>query len=101
MNGHRKETRWSSAARWVLVLAILAAPLDLGAVQPWAWGALEALAFVAFLLWLAGSTAQGEFTLVWSPLYIPGGLVLLLGLAQLGFHLTLDWTSTREAVLKL
>jgi O-antigen ligase len=97
----RKETLWLSAARWWLIAAILAAPLGLGAVQPWAWGALDVLLFVAFLLWLSGIIARREFIFVWSPLYIPAALFLLLGLGQLAFHVTLDWTSTRDAVLKL
>src|SRR5438552_1658000 len=95
------EVLWFAAARWVLILALLAAPLALGAVQPWAWGTLEAVAFVVFLLWLIGTVVQKEAAVLWSPLYVPGLLLLLLGALQLSFRLTLDWTSTREAFLKL
>jgi O-antigen ligase len=95
------ELLWFSAARWLLVLTLMGAPLAFGTVQSWAWGALEASTFLVFLLWLVGSVAQGEFHLVWSPLYLPGILFLLLGGIQLAFHFTFDWTSTREALLKL
>jgi len=57
--------------------------------------------FVVFLLWLLGTVKQRELQIFWSPLYIPALLLLLLGAAQLAFHLTLDWTSTREAFFKL
>ncbi len=99
--GDDRDAWWFRAASWLLILAICAAPLAFGGVEPWAWGALQALVSLVFLLWLAGSVGQREFRVVWSPLYLPALLLLLLGAVQVAFRLTLDWTSSREAVLKL
>ncbi len=88
-------------ARILLVAALFAAPLAFGAVQAWAWAALAALASVLLFLWSVGCVQQGALKIVWSPLYLPGVLFLLLGTIQLLGHLTLDPIATRESLLKL
>jgi O-antigen ligase len=85
----------------VLAGLLLAAPLAFGAVQPWAWGALGLAASVLLLWWAATRIRQGVVRLVWSSLYLPGALFLLLGAVQLAAHHTPDMIGTREALLKL
>ena len=88
-------------ARILLVAALLAAPLAIGAVLPWAWAALSLVAALALFLWALGSVQQGALKLVWSPLYIPLGLFFLLGVAQYAAGLTLDRSQTRQALVLL
>jgi len=90
-----------SAARYVLLAALLAAPLAFGAVQPWAWASLAFVALLALLLWAAGSIRQGELRIAWSPLYVPAALFLLLAVVQHAGRFTLDPVATREALVKL
>jgi len=89
------------AARVVLGAVLLAAPLALGAVQTWSWAALVALSILLLFLWASGCVRQQTVKIVWSPLYLPAALFLLLGLVQLFAHLTRDRIATREALLKL
>jgi len=85
----------------LLVIGLLAAPLPFGSVQPWAWAILSVLAVVVLLLWAIGSCQQGVLRVVWSPLLIPLGLFLLLGLVQFFAHLSPDPFSARESLLRL
>jgi O-antigen ligase len=88
------------AARFLLVVSLLAAPIAFGAVQPWAWGSLGMVWIVTLVLWTVGSLRQEKARFVWSSLFLPGLGFLLLGIVQLSFRLTADWPSTRESVLK-
>jgi len=88
-------------AQVLLVLTLLAAPLPFGSVQPWAWACLSALALVVLLLWAIGSAQAGVLRIIWSPLLVPLGLFLCLGVIQFLGHLTADRFSTRESLLKL
>ncbi len=99
----RVETRTLtlSIARGLLIATLLAAPLALGAVQPWAWASLTVSAVVLLLLWAAGQVQNGRATLVWSPFYLPALLFLALALVQYFSGLTLDRFATREALIKL
>ncbi len=90
-----------SIARGFLVAVLLAAPLALGAVQPWAWASLTVSAVLLLLLWAASQVLAGRVKIFWSPLYVPGGLLLALALAQYFGRLTLDSFATRESILKL
>jgi O-antigen ligase len=90
-----------SAARFLLLAALLAAPLAFGAVQPWAWASLAFAALLALLLWAAGNILQGELRMVWSPLYVPAALFLLLAAVQHAGRFTFDPMATREALVKL
>ena len=88
-------------ARLLLVAALVGAPWAFGAVVPWARMALGLVACLAVFLWAVGSVQQGALKLVWSPLYIPLAMFLILGLAQYGARLTLDKSETRQALVLL
>src|SRR2546422_4692639 len=92
---------WFSAARVLLVLTLLGAPLAFGAVETWAWASLAVLVSASLFLWTLGSVRQRVVRIWWSPLYSVGMLFLLLGGAQYFGHLTLDPIRTRESLLKL
>lgn len=94
-------SRYYSSARTLLVATLLAAPLAFGAVQPWAWAALYVLAFLSTLLWAIACVRQGAVRIVWSPLYWPAALFLLVGAVQYFGHLTADNYGSREALIKL
>jgi len=79
-----------SVARVLLVVALIGAPLAFGAVVTWAWMALGLAACLALLLWARGSVLRGRLEFIWSPLYIPLAMFLLLGLAQYWARLPLD-----------
>ena len=96
--GRRPELARLSSA---LMALLVAAPLAFGAVQAWAWGGLALAASALLLWWSAMNVQQGVVTLVWSPLYLPGALFLLVGLFQLATRATLDAIGTREALVKL
>jgi O-antigen ligase len=88
-------------ARVLLVFALVTAPLVFGAVQPWAWASLAVIASVLLILWAVGCVQQRAVRVIWSPLYVPAGLFLLLGIAQFAGHLTLDPFATRVALINL
>jgi len=92
---------WFSAARLLLVLTLLGAPLAFGAVETWAWALLAVLVSASLFLWTLGSVRQRVLRIWWSPLYSIGMLFLLLGGAQYFGHLTPDPIRTRESLLKL
>jgi len=90
-----------SMARMLVVIALIGAPLAIGAVEPWAWILLGLLAYVALFLWALGSVQQGALRFVWSPLYIPLIVFLLWGLVQYWGRFTLDRSATRESLVLL
>ncbi len=90
-----------TAARALLLVTLLAAPLAFGAVEPWAWVSLQWLVLASLLLWVLGCIRQRVLRIAWLPLYGPAALFLLLGLIQYWGHFTLDPTATRESLLKL
>ncbi len=95
------ESRWFSSARILLVATLLLAPLAFGAVQTWAWASLYVLVFLSVLLWGMGSVQRGSIRIVWSPLYWPAVLFLLLGSIQYFGHFAADAYGCREALVKL
>ena len=99
--GSRHSPLAFSAARFLLLAALLGAPLAFGAVQPWAWASLAFVALLALLLWAAGNILQGELRIAWSPLYVPAALFFLLAAVQYAGRLTFDPMATREALVKL
>jgi O-antigen ligase len=84
-----------------MAATLLAAPLAFGAVQEWAWGAMAVGAFLMLLSWAMAGARQGNLKILWSPLYLPALLFLLLGTIQFFAHRTLDPIATRESLLKL
>jgi len=97
----RQQRACFSIALVLLVVTLLAAPLPFGSVQPWAYACLSMLAVALLLLWAIGSVQEGVLRIEWSPLLVPLGLFLLLGLIQFSAHLTSDPFSARESLLKL
>jgi len=100
--GAREESsRWPSGPGMILLAILLAAPLAFGAVQEWAWGAMAVGAFFALLFWSIAGARKGNLKILWSPLYLPALLFLLLGAIQFFVYRTLDPIATRESLLKL
>ena len=90
-----------SAARFVLLAALLVAPLAFGAVEPWSWACLILASLLTLLFWAVGCLKVGSIRIIWSPLYLPLGLFLLLATYQYFGHRTLASAETRECLLKL
>jgi len=88
-------------ARVLLLVGLLAAPLPLGAVLPWAWGGLTVLAVILLFLWGREQVARRRVKVAWSPLYLPCVLCLLVVSVQLYAGLNMDQAGAREALLKL
>ena len=94
-------TRAFSGARVVLGVMLLLAPLPFGSVYTWAWGAITILTLAVVTLWMVGSIQAGQLRIGYSPLFVPAALLLVLGIVQLSFHLTMTPTATKESLLKL
>ena len=90
-----------SLARSVLLAALLIGPLAFGAVEAWSWSCLILASLLALLFWAVGCVRMGSIRLVWSPLYLPLGMFLLLAIYQYFGHSTLAPSETRECLLKL
>jgi len=101
--GARTEARPASAlfptARMLLVASLMAATLAFGAVEAWASAALAVLTLVVLTLWAIASAQRGVVRALWSPLYLPALLFLVLGAVQYFARLTADRDATREALL--
>jgi len=97
----RTEGEPITLASVLLIGGLLAAPLPLGAVLPWAWGALSVLAAVLLIFWGRKQVARGRVRFAWSPLYLPCVLFLLVAAIQFYAGLYLDRIGTREALIKL
>src|SRR5690348_2129666 len=93
--------RPTTAARYLLVFTLMAAPTAFGSVQTWAWASLAVIAAVILVLWAIGRVQSRVVTIRWSFLYIPAVLYLLLGVGQIARDLTVDPFATREALIKL
>ena len=90
-----------SIARILLVAALFGAPWAFGAVDSWAWMSLTLVSCLALFFWAIGNAQQKVLKVVWSPLYVPLALFLILGLIQYGAGLTLDRWETRTALVLL
>jgi O-antigen ligase len=64
--------------QFFLFSALLLSPIPFGSVQPWAYGAMEILVFLALLVWLLGSVKKGEIRVIHSSLYLPLFLFIVL-----------------------
>lgn len=93
-------SRWTVAAQWLLLVALLAAPLAFGAVQPWGWGSLICLVAAALAMWGIGAVPSGNAQVVWTPLYFGWAATLLLGSLQWMTGASVNPIATREAILK-
>jgi O-antigen ligase len=93
--------RTPEIAPWLLLAALLAAPLAFGAVQSWAWAAMSIAIVLLALAWAAERARAGNLTLFWSPLFIPLIVALGLALVQRFAGLTMDAAATRESAIKL
>src|SRR5579859_7931373 len=82
--------RWRSRLGVLFLATLMLAPLAYGAVQTWAWASLTVLAFLLLFLWGISCIKQGAVKIFWSPLYLPAGLFLVLGVIQLFGHLSVD-----------
>src|SRR5579859_3179867 len=94
-------SRWRMRVGVLLLATLMLAPLAFGAVQTWAWASLAVIAVLLLFLWGIGCVRKGRARIFWSPLYLPAGLFLLLGVIQFIDHLSVDPIGTREALLKL
>jgi O-antigen ligase len=97
----RAEGSSITLARALLLVGLLAAPLPLGAVLPWAWGGLTVLAAILLILWGREQVVRRWVKVAWSPLYLPGVLFLFVAAVQFYAGLNMDQTGAREALLKL
>ena len=93
------DSYWFSAARSVLVIALLAAPLAFGAVQPWASAALTGMIVVAMFLWAWGCVRIESIALAWTPLYVPAALFLVLAAAQAFTGRSANPIATRDSIV--
>lgn len=89
------------AVQVLFAVTVFGAPLAFGAVEPWGWAAMVLLTAVMLGLWTAAWVRRGSIVLVWSPLYVPGALFLLLGVFQFLTHRTADQVSTRNSLIEL
>lgn len=89
------------ALRWVLLAILMAAPLAFGAVQAWAWGGVGVASAALLAVWTFDRVRRGKATFIWSPLYAPVLLVLLLAFFQMLSGSSFDPIATREATMKL
>lgn len=94
-------SRWFSRARALLIATLFASPFAFGAVEAWAWAALYILSFAGLAFWAIGNVRRRAVRIIWSPLYVPAALFLLLGVVQYLGHLTVNSSETREALIKL
>jgi hypothetical protein len=88
-------------AAWPLVVVLMAAPLALGAVQPWAWAAMGIVIVLLALAWAIQLARAGRLRLVWSPLLLPLLVVLAMAALECLAGWTMDAAATRESAIKL
>src|SRR5690242_12312141 len=93
--------RTPEIAPWLLLAALLAAPLAFGAVQSCAWAAMSIAIVLLALAWAAERARAGSVTRPRSPLFIPLTVTLGVALVQLFAGLTMDAAATRESAIKL
>ncbi len=92
---------WLKTGRVLLVVLLMAAPLDFGAVQSWAWPVVTTITAVVFFCWGVACAGQRRVTLAASSLWITSALFLLFAGWQLATKTTLDLPSTEEALIKV
>src|SRR5690348_17944741 len=93
--------RTPEIAPWLLLAALLTAPLAFGTVQSWAWAAMSIAIVLLALAWAAERARAGNLTLFWSPLFIPLIVALGLALVQRFAGLTMDAARSEEHTSEL
>jgi O-antigen ligase len=88
-------------ARVTLVSILTLSTLAFGGVQAWAWGLLSIVTSALVTLWASAAIRRGSVTLVWTPLYVPALMFLLVASLQFTTRFTADRIATRESLLKL
>ena len=88
-----------AATRMTLVSLLLLAPLAFGAVEPWARAALLVFSVVVLVCWAVACVRDGQIVVAWTPLYIPGLLLLFLAACQLIGKTSLDGIATRDSIV--
>jgi O-antigen ligase len=94
-------SRAFSAARVLLGIMLLLAPLPFGSVYAWAWASITILSLLGFIFWSMGSIRARKLRIGYSWLLLPPAFFLILGIIQLSFHLTMSPAATTESLLKL
>ncbi len=90
-----------SVARFLLVAALVAVPWAFGGTVAWVWVSLGLVACAILFLWAWGSVQQRVLQLAGSPVFLPVGLFLVMGVVQYMARLTLDRAETRQALVLL
>ena len=90
-----------SVTRWGLVVVLIAAPLDFGAVQPLALATLLVSSLALLLLWVMASALRGVLRIHWTPLYAISSLFLFLAVVQYYGGFTFDSYATRNSIYSL
>ncbi len=93
--------RCFAAARALVLLGVLGAPLGFGAVEAWAWATACITYATAFTLWCVGCVLRGEIELELSYVHALPVALLIIGSVQLALGRTVDPIGTREVVFKL
>jgi O-antigen ligase len=99
--GSLQAERYDRLARVLVFGILLAGPLAFGAVEPWAWPVLVALALASLGIWAAGCLIKRCAVLYWSGLHTLGLLLLALGLGQWLAGAVASWFAARNALLSL
>ena len=97
----RVHSRALTTSRVTLVTILTLSTMAFGAVQPWAWGLTATLISIPLILWAWDTLDRGSIRLVWTPLYLPAAIFLLVAALQFAGRLTADPAATRESLVKL
>jgi O-antigen ligase len=85
-------------ARVAIMATLFAAPWAFGAVEAWAWMSLGLGICVTLLLWIAEAVHRNMLRVTWSPLYVPLAAFFILAMAQYLTGHTLDRAEIRQAL---
>ena len=94
-------SRTLTASRGTLITILAASTMAFGAVQPWAWGLTATLTSIPLILWALNALDRGSIRMVWTPLYLPAAIFVLIAAIQFAGRLTADPAATRESLVKL
>lgn len=93
---------WAPTASRSTLAAVLAlSTMAFGSVQAWAWALITGAVLLCSTLWAWDVLDRRVLRLVWTPLYFPATILLLLACLQFTAHLSADPAATREALVKL
>jgi O-antigen ligase len=84
-----------------LILLLALTPLPYGTVEVWSITLWELLLFALTLLWGVEVLSTGRLSISGNPLAWPLLGLLLLAVAQLGFHLSYSTYATQQAAIKI